>query len=73
MEWIYVVVTAGSIAVSGYPTEEACQGHKVVFDREHKVAGVCVKMPLSSSGLVIGTNPSSLLICLGPSGTWVNC
>lgn len=75
MEWIYVVVMAGSIAVSGYPTEEACQGHKVVFDRDHRVAGVCVKMPgsLSMNSVTVGVSPLSPLICQGPGGAWVTC
>jgi hypothetical protein len=50
MEWIYIAVIAGSIATSGYPNEEACQGHKVVFDRDHKTNGVCVKMPQYATG-----------------------
>jgi hypothetical protein len=52
VDWLYVVVISGSIAASSYPTEEACQGHKVVFDREHKVSGLCVKAPTPSTGLI---------------------
>jgi hypothetical protein len=55
MEWIYVVVIAGSIASSGYPNEEACQGHKVVFDRDHKANGVCVKMPQPTTGITLNS------------------
>jgi hypothetical protein len=63
MEWIYIAVIAGSIATSGYPNEEACQGHKVVFDRDHKTNGVCVKMP---QYVMVGTtiiNGDTLTYC----------
>lgn len=46
MEYIYIAIISGSIAASGYPNEEACLGHKAIFDRDNKVNGVCVKMPM---------------------------
>ena len=66
MDWIYVVVIAGSIATSGYPNEEACQGHKVVFDRDHKSNGICVKMPqyIDVTPMIRGTGT----LCLSADG-----
>jgi hypothetical protein len=77
MEWIYIAVIAGSIATSGYPNEEACQGHKVVFDRDHKTNGVCVQMPQLSSGILTFSssvpNSSVLNMMCIIGGVWKPC
>lgn len=70
MEWIYVGVILNSILTSGFPTEEACLGHKAMLEKQ-KVYGVCVATPAahfitgSSGTIFLGPNFSS---CMLPSG-----
>lgn len=65
MQWLYaVIVGGGTLATQLFPTEEACQGHKVVFDRGQKVSGACFKMPQQvtfwySDGILTCCDPST--------------
>ena len=45
MDWIFIGVIAGMITSGGFPTEEACLGKKAVWERDHKVTALCVKVP----------------------------
>lgn len=45
MEWIYIGILLNTIFTGGYPDEEKCLGHKAVMERDHKIAGMCVRSP----------------------------
>ena len=55
MDWIFVAVLAGSIVVSGHPSEESCLGRKAMIEKESKIAGACIKAPSRLAGLTYGT------------------
>lgn len=61
MDWIFITVIAGMITTGGFPTEEACLGKRAVWERDHKIAGMCVKAPtFTLYGTSITLTPSCL-------------
>ena len=44
LSWIYIGVLSGSIVTGGFDSEEHCEGHRVMLERQ-KVAGKCVQAP----------------------------
>lgn len=44
MTWIYIGIIAGSIMTGGYDTQEHCEGHRVMLEKQN-VAGKCVEAP----------------------------
>jgi len=49
MDWLYVGVVLNSILTSGYPSEEACLGHKDMLEKQ-KIYGTCIKSPANLIG-----------------------
>lgn len=54
MEWIYIGVILNTVLTAGFPDEEKCLGHKAIMERDHKIAGTCVKAPGSVTGIFSG-------------------
>lgn len=55
MSWIYIGILAGSIVTGAYDSQERCEGHRVMLEKQ-KVAGKCVEAPLPFG--VSGTLPT---------------
>jgi hypothetical protein len=48
MDWIYIGVILNTILSAGFPSEEACLGHKAILQKQN-VMGECVKSPLNAA------------------------
>ena len=68
MDFIFGAVLAGSIVVSGHPSEESCLGRKAMVEKENKIAGTCIRAPSHSSGLTY----NGPILNLEPNGIQFN-
>jgi len=68
MEWIFVVVLAGSIVTSGHSSREACDGRKATFEREYRVSGQCINMNWESTVHISTVSPTT--VCINGQCPW---
>ena len=54
LSWIYIGILSGSIVTGGFDSEEHCEGHRVMLERQ-KVAGKCVAAPQQPLSFTSGT------------------
>lgn len=64
MEWIYIGIVLNTIMTAGFPTEEACLGHKVMLEKQ-QIVGACIKAPrFISAGTDLGITNCMVNSCL---------